>query len=174
MKVTGQDAILLLDQAHINRTLERMTLELYEQHDPRKELGVIGIDERGFWLAEALADRWKQIADEPITVVRQWVKADRENTDGWRSLVKQCDHLVIVDDVMFSGRTMMQAVREILNEASPTSIQTMALVDRGHRAWPIMANVIGKRIPTKLNEHVEVRFNERGKCIEVELNWKEK
>ncbi|MGM0589872.1 MAG: phosphoribosyltransferase family protein [Bacteroidota bacterium] len=165
-----RQAVILMDRGHIDRTLERMTLELYEQHLPETSLGLIGIDQRGSWLAADIAERWALVSSDPVEVAPWHVKQSGDPSDA-RDLVARHEHLVLIDDVIFSGKTMMKALGEILTQVSPQSLKTLALIDRGHRAWPIMANIVGKRIPTKLNEHVEVRFTDAGACNKVELNW---
>jgi pyrimidine operon attenuation protein/uracil phosphoribosyltransferase len=170
MSERDHQQVRLMDAAHVSRTLERMTLELYEQHEPETDILLVGIDRKGYALAQQIASCWQRISDDAIPTVQWHVKEEGDNTSAAQQLSGD-QEVVLIDDVIFSGGTMMQALRDIVEQGPADRLMTLTLVDRGHRKWPILANIVGKRIPTKLNEHVEVIFSDDEHVQEVQLQW---
>lgn len=160
----------ILDKETIDRALERMAHEIIEHFKTVGDIAIIGIKNRGAFLGERLAGKLGQIAgrkplvgalditlyrDDLTQVAEQPVVHATEidfNIDGKR--------IVLVDDVLFTGRTIRCALDALIDFGRPGQIQLAVLVDRGHRELPIRADYVGKNVPTALNEVVEVRLEE--------------
>ncbi|MEM6801492.1 MAG: phosphoribosyltransferase family protein [Bacteroidota bacterium] len=151
------DKVQILDQVSIMARLKRMAYEIYESNYGAKKLMLIGIDERGTFLAEKLAEFLKEISSLKISMLD--AQLDREAEEGLgitlSGEVKKLKgrRVIVVDDVLYSGNTMMQVV-SILVQLQPASIQTAVLIDRGHRAMPISSDFVGLELATTLQQHV--------------------
>lgn len=154
--------IRILDDASIRTRLRRMAFEVYELHYGVKELVVIGIDERGGYLAQALVRHLKEISDLNIELIES--QLDRE--DGQVGIDLHLEDvsslkdkaILVVDDVLYTGHTLLNVVA-ILLHAVPASIHTAVLIDRGHRMYPISADILGLQLATTLHQMVHVDFD---------------
>ena len=157
------EPVIILDHDAVQSKLLRMAYEVYESHYGKKELVLIGIDERGGFLARQLLAHLERIS--PISVNLIHAKLDRTEGDpllGIDLTVDSLDELtgkdlVVVDDVLYSGQTMVNVV-SILLQARPASIQTVILIDRGHRTLPVAADITGMQLATTLQQHVTVQI----------------
>ncbi|MFU8812532.1 MAG: phosphoribosyltransferase family protein [Balneolaceae bacterium] len=144
--------MILLDQDRTQRTLVRMAFQIIEKAagDP---LCLVGINERGYAVASVLKRIIAENREEPVHLVS--LNADDDSQKPISPPVNGRAILVMVDDVIFSGRTMYRAIQKVqnLNQFRKTIVATLA--DRGHRTLPIYAEIVGLDVPTKLNEHVE-------------------
>lgn len=157
MSVDSQ--LVLMSKARIVRSLNRIAHEIVEQNIDDAPIYLFGINKRGYIVAEVLADILKKMPNSEIQLNQLRLNADTlaEELNGI-SLPK--DHYpVIVDDVIFSGNTMFSALKVISENLNSTEIHTAALIDRGHRKFPIKAEFCGKELPTKLDEHVSVEVD---------------
>ncbi len=166
-----QKAVILDEQA-IRRALTRIAHEMIERNKGMKDVILAGIKTRGIHLAKRLAERIEQIEGNPVTVGELDITLYRDDltkkTDNQDPLVKGADipadindkTLIVVDDVLFTGRTVRAAMDALVDVGRPSSIQLAVLVDRGHRELPIRADYIGKNIPTSKAETVMVQLNE--------------
>lgn len=151
------DKVQILDQAAITARLKRMAYEIYEANFGAKKLMLIGIDERGTFLANKLAEFLKDISS--LKIVMFDAQLDREAEEGLgitlSGEVKKLKgkRVIVVDDVLYSGNTMIHVV-SILLQLQPASIQTAVLIDRGHRAMPISSDFVGLELATTLQQHV--------------------
>jgi len=159
----------LLDTADISRALKRLAHEVIEANHGADRLVVLGIQTRGVPLAKRLADLIGQIEDVEIPSGSVDVTLYRDDlaTQAPRPLLQT--HLpvdlddkivVLVDDVLFTGRTIRAALDSLLEYGRPEAIRLVVLVDRGHRELPIRADHVGKNIPTALAQRVSVKVAE--------------
>lgn len=149
--------IVLMDKARIKRSLKRMAIEVWEKLEPNQELIVVGLNERGFATAEVLVEELKTLHEPPQI---ECVKYDIKNLTHNKPLPECAEKFVlIVDDVIFSGKTIFDALTAIISTGEPKRIEVLTLLDRGHRKYPIESNITGLKIPTKVGEHIEVMLS---------------
>ena len=161
---------VLMDEAAVVRVLVRVAHEILEKNRGTEDLVLLGIKRRGVPMAERIRENIKGIegTDVPcgsldITLYRD----DLTELSPDASVVSSdfpCDivnkNVILVDDVLFTGRTVRAAIEAILDKGRPRSIQLAVLVDRGHRELPIRADYVGKNVPTSLKERIEVALAE--------------
>ena len=160
----------ILDASSIKRILYRLAHQILEKNPQLDDLVLIGIQTRGVYLAQRLKKIIKEIenVDLPLGILDITLYRDDLTTIGEAPLVKETkidfdvkDKVVIlVDDVLFTGRTVRSALDEIIDFGRPKRIELLVLIDRGHRELPIRADFVGKNIPTAKEELVEVRLSE--------------
>lgn len=160
----------LLDAAAIRRALTRIAHEIVEKNKGVQDLVLVGIHTRGIYLAERLAQRIRQIegCDVPvgtidITLYRDDLQALSEQPEVHGSSIPvdiQDRRVVLVDDVLYTGRTVRAALDALIDIGRPRQIQLAVLVDRGHRELPIRPDYVGKNVPTSHNEVVAVHLTE--------------
>ena len=160
----------VLDKAAVARSLMRIAHEIVEKNRGTADLCLVGIRNRGVFLAERLAGCIKKIEnkDVPVGILDITLYRDDLTLVDSHPLVRKTEIdfdisdkiLVLVDDVLYSGRTIRAALDALIDFGRPKSIQLAVLVDRGHRELPIRADYVGKNIPTSQNESVEVRLEE--------------
>jgi pyrimidine operon attenuation protein / uracil phosphoribosyltransferase len=160
----------VMDEVAIDRALTRIAHEILERHKGCQALALIGIRTRGIHLARRLGDKIRAIEGEvvpvgviDITLYRDDLRrrADHpkiERTDISFSLTDK--RVVLVDDVLFTGRTIRAALDGVMDLGRPRSVQLAVLVDRGHRELPIRADYVGRNVPTAVQESVRVRLRE--------------
>jgi pyrimidine operon attenuation protein/uracil phosphoribosyltransferase len=160
----------ILDKDTINRTLMRIAHEILEKNKGSKNLCLIGIRNRGAYLARRLAEGIEKIEQGkvPVGILDITLYRDDLSLIASQPVVHKTEidfditdkNIVLVDDVLYSGRTVRSALDALIDLGRPKSIQLAVLVDRGHRELPIRADYVGKNIPTSINETVEVRLVE--------------
>lgn len=160
----------VLDGLAIDKTLERIAHEIIEKTAPGKETAIVGIKSRGAHLGERLADKIKAISGSRPPVGALDITLYRDDLSGAseQPVVHATEidfdidgkRIVLVDDVLFTGRTIRCALDALIDFGRPAEIQLAVLVDRGHRELPIRADYVGKNIPTSTGETVEVRLKE--------------
>lgn len=157
--------ITLMDQQHIQRTIKRLAIQVWEQMGDADELIVFGLNDRGFATAVELTRFLKDISEQNIEL-HQYNVAD----NGQKSPIPNCTEkaVLIVDDVIFSGKTMFNALSTICYSNEPQIIEVLSLVDRGHRKYPVLCELTGISVPTKFGEHIEVILD-KSKLQEVVL-----
>lgn len=157
-----EPASIILDSDTISRKLRRMAYEVYERNSEEKELILAGVFERGKVVASHLAVLLKEIAPFNIQMVE--IHIDRQHPTDVH-LGEKIDFegkvVVLVDDVANSGRTLLYAMKPIL-EYVPRKIQTAVLVDRTHKSFPVTVDYTGHSLATTLQENilVEIEANE--------------
>ncbi len=163
-----EGAVLLLDTPAIERALRRIAHEILEANPLVSRLALVGIPSRGVELARKLAAYIAQFEGcAPATGVID-VSMHRDDLHSRRRLVQiqpsnlpphlEDKTIVLVDDVLFSGRTCRAAMDALSSFGRPARIQYAVLVDRGHRELPIRADFVGKNLPTQSNERIYVRL----------------
>jgi len=167
----------VLDARDIDRALTRIAHEILERNKGTDNLALLGIKSRGETLADRLGAKIKSIegADFPvgaldITFYRDDAatrKSDKPPQDTNIPFDVNGKLIVLVDDVLFTGRSARAAIAEIIDFGRPKAIQLAVLVDRGHREFPIHADYVGKNIPSSQKEKVLVRVKEYDQVDEV-------
>lgn len=162
----------IMDSARINRALSRLASEIVEENQGAKDLYLVGIQRRGVPLASRLADRIADLEGErpPFGIVDITLYRDDLSTVGANPVINrtQLDQdidnksIVLVDDVLYTGRTVRAAIDQLMDFGRPRRIQLAVLVDRGkeHRELPIQADFIGRTVPTKKSEIIKVLLRE--------------
>lgn len=167
----------IMDENMLNRALVRISHEILEKNNGSKNLLIVGIKTRGVPIAKRIAEKIRQIDGKEvpvgiidITMHRDDRKSDEPILNGTQipASVEGRD-VIIVDDVLYTGRTVRAAIETVLELGRPKTIQFAALIDRGHRELPIRADYIGKNIPTARSEVVSVSVMETDGKNNVEL-----
>ncbi len=155
----------ILTQIQAEQKLHRMALELAEKLSGNDApLIIMGIRNNGEVIAAQIAGYLKQYLSNPITQL--WVQMDKSHPDTIEiseSLDFSGKHVVLVDDVTNSGRTLLYALKPLMN-SYPLSIQTLVLVERMHNQFPVKADYVGLSVATTLQEHIQVEV-ENGEVI---------
>jgi pyrimidine operon attenuation protein/uracil phosphoribosyltransferase len=172
---------VVLDADRMDRTLTRIAHEIVERNRGVEELAFVGIRRRGVPLARRLAAMVGAIAglDVPIGALDITLYRDdlMRHSIGAQPVVGSTDikfsiddkRILLVDDVLYTGRTIRAALDALLEFGRPKSIQLVVLVDRGHRELPIKADYVGKNLPTSLSQSVQVFLMEVDGRDEVEI-----
>ena len=170
---------MLMDGEALRRVLVRMSHQIIEKNKSVDDLVLIGIKTRGVPLAKIIAANIKKIEGVDIPVGELDINHYRDDLSEVNSFPKANQpsfpfevnkkHIILVDDVLFTGRTVRAAIEAIFSQGRPSSIQLAILVDRGHRELPIRADYVGKTIPTAKSEVVKVSTPEYDGALSVEL-----
>lgn len=160
----------IMDKEGIRRAVTRIAHEIIERNKGTENLALIGIRRRGVPLAARLAEKIREIEGRgvPVGVLDITLYRDDLSTLAHQPLVHKTEvsfpvdgkTVVLVDDVIFTGRTIRAAMDAIIDLGRPKMVQLAVLVDRGHRELPIRADYVGKNVPTSKREAVSVRFIE--------------
>jgi pyrimidine operon attenuation protein / uracil phosphoribosyltransferase len=175
----SDEQTVILDTAGIKRALTRISHEILERNKGLESVVLIGIRSGGAYLAEELRDAIEVIEGEKVLIGSIDITLYRDDVSG--SLPHQPvgrteipfsvegKKVVLVDDVLFTGRTIRAAMDALMDHGRPRCIQLAVLIDRGHRELPIRADFVGRNVPTSLKENVEVVFNQAKRTVEVVL-----
>src|SRR5918995_3415505 len=160
----------LLDAEGLGRTLSRIAHEIIERNDDLTRLALVGIHTRGVPLAERLAALIEERSGEEITLGAVDITFHRDDTlPGRQQPVVHATTLdfdlagmtcVLVDDVLYTGRTIRAAIETLFERGRPARVQLAVLVDRGHRELPIRPDYVGKNLPTGRDERIQVELVE--------------
>lgn len=156
----------ILDHNKIEQKINRMAYQIYEDHYDQKEIILAGIKENGYLLATMFRDKLAEIA--PFKIQLEELKIDKKNpiqselelSISEKELKGKC--IVLVDDVLNSGRTMIYGLQAFL-KAPIKKLSTAVLINRSHNRFPVKADYIGMSLSTTLQEHIEVDFSKKGK-----------
>lgn len=160
----------LADKETLDRILVRIAHEILEKNKGSKNLVLIGMRTRGEFLAKRLREKLIAIegVDLPLGVLdvtlyrddfRKRIKQPQVSVSDITFDINDKD-VILVDDVLYTGRTVRSALNAIMDLGRPSSIQLCILVDRGHRELPIRADYVGKNIPTSQNEEIKLKMEE--------------
>lgn len=161
----GDSMKQLLNQEQLSRILKRMTHEIIERNADLNEIVLVGILRKGYPIALFLKENLKLFAGVEVELYPIDITMHRDDNIKKapvfnNSLNVNGKHVILVDDVLYTGRTVRAAMDALNDFGRPRSIQLAVLIDRGHRELPIRADYIGKNIPTSKNEKVLVDPNE--------------
>ena len=173
------ESTVILDGAGIRRALTRIAHEIIERNKGVTNIALVGIRTGGVFIAGEIVSRLREIEGETLMIGEVDITLYRDDIKG-HSLhlpVGKTDipfsvegkMVVLVDDVLFTGRTIRAAMDAIMAHGRPASIQLAVLIDRGHRELPIRADFVGRNVPTSLRENIAVIFDESGLPTEVIL-----
>jgi pyrimidine operon attenuation protein/uracil phosphoribosyltransferase len=176
----------VLDDGALDRALTRIAHEILERNDGAKDLAFVGLRSRGVTLAQRLAAKIARIDGTTLPVGTLDITLYRDDLDlRGAPVIRGTDipfsiknkTVILVDDVLFTGRTIRAALDALIDLGRPRSIQLATLIDRGHRELPIRPDYIGKNLPTSRKESVAVRLKEHDGedrvVIEEEENGKD-
>jgi len=160
----------IIDEVGFNRTITRLSHEIIEKNKGVHDVVLIGMRTRGEFIAKRIQTKIDEIEKTQPSLGTLDVTLYR---DDFRTRLKQPEvsvtniefditekHIVLIDDVLYTGRTVRAALDALMDLGRPHTIQLCVLVDRGHREMPIIADFIGKSIPTSIDEEVKVRMKE--------------
>lgn len=171
---------VIIDEQTMNRTLARLSHEIIERNADQTELYLIGIKRRGVPIAEKLRENIEKFSDIKVKIGELDITLYRDDlTERYVSphvngTVIDFDvnekNIILVDDVLFTGRTARAAMEAVIGLGRPSVIQLAVMIDRGHRELPICANYVGKNVPTSKEEFVNVRLLEIDGVTEVAIS----
>jgi len=163
---------VVMDADRMQRSLTRIAHEIVERNGAIEQIAIVGIRERGVPLARRLARRLYEITGHEVPTGALDITLYRDDlmrhAVGPQPLVRSTDILfdiddrliLLVDDVLYTGRTIRAALDALIDFGRPKAIQLAVLIDRGHRELPIKADYVGKNVPTSRRESVQVRLEE--------------
>ncbi len=160
---------VIVDESELARAIVRMAHEILEVNKGADDLLLLGIPTRGVFLARRLAEAIAQVEGYPvrlgeldITMYRDDLRANPTRAVGRTSVPGSIDEavVVLVDDVLYSGRTVAAAIDALRDLGRPRAVRLAVLVDRGHRELPIAADHVGRSLRTAADEHVDVHLTE--------------
>lgn len=170
---------VLMNANEIARSLERLAYQIIEKHGDVDSILLIGIQRRGVDISKRLAEILEKKTQQSVSMGTLDINLYR---DDWTSLASipaitsssiplpiEGKAIILVDDVLYTGRTIRAAIEAISDYGRPRCIELLTLIDRGHRELPIAANYVGKQINTARSEQVNVLMQERDGCDEVRL-----
>jgi len=177
--MTIQEKAIIMGENEIKRALVRIAHEIVEKNKGVGNLALIGIRSRGVFLAKRLAEEIFKIEKKeiPVGVLDITLYRDDLSTVIQKPLIINTEisfkistkKIILVDDVLYTGRTVRAAMDAIVDLGRPQIIQLAVLIDRGHREFPIRADYIGKNLPTSKKEKVKVRLKEKDKEDKVAI-----
>ncbi len=160
----------IMDERDFARTVARLVYEILEKNKGLENIVMVGMRTRGVYIAERIVQKLQEIENKKVPFGILDVTLYR---DDFRTALKQPQvqitdipfkidnkNIVIVDDVLYTGRTVRAAMDALMDFGRPASIQLAILIDRGHRELPIIADFIGKNIPTSQGEEIRVHVKE--------------
>ncbi len=170
---------ILLDEAAINRALKRISHEITEKNNGCKDVCIIGIKRRGVPIGEIIAENIYNIEGVrvPTAVLDITFYRDDLGFVSQDPVFHPCDipfsvkdmHVILVDDVLYTGRTARAAMEAVMRFGRAASIQFAVLIDRGHRELPIRGDYVGKNVPTSKSEFISVKMPPYDDVCAVEL-----
>lgn len=169
--MTFKSEVEVVDGAAMKRALTRITYEIIEQNKGLEDLVLVGIKTRGIYLAQRIATRMKELENVSVPVGELDISLYRDDVhtnDNRDPEIKgssipvaiEGKQVILIDDVLFTGRTIRAALDALMDIGRPMKISLAVLVDRGHRELPIRADFVGKNIPTSLEEQIKVAVQE--------------
>ncbi|MFN7250915.1 MAG: bifunctional pyr operon transcriptional regulator/uracil phosphoribosyltransferase PyrR [Anaerobacillus sp.] len=177
-------ATVILDEQAVRRALTRIAHEIIERNKGIEDCVLVGIKTRGIYIANRLAERIEEIEGSKIAVGEVDITLYRDDlshkTENMEPLLKGTSvpvdlndkKVILIDDVLYTGRTVRAALDAIMDIGRPAQIQLAVLIDRGHRELPIRPDYIGKNVPTSKTEMIVAKLTEVDKVDEVTIEQK--
>lgn len=160
-----------MNTEQLSRTIKRMTHEIIERNQDLNDIVFVGILKKGYPIAQMLKDNLKRFADVDVPLFPIDIHAYRDDlankiTPKIQDLMVHEKNVILVDDVLFTGRSVRAAMDALSDHGRPKQIQLAIVIDRGHRELPIRADYIGKNIPTSRQEKVVVDIDHMNVYLE--------
>lgn len=168
----------LMSSSEIERTLVRLVHEIIERNDGANDLGLVGIRSRGVYLAQRIGEKIGRIEKVPVPVGSLDITAYRDDLSPLdKPVVQKGDvgfpitgkKIILVDDILYTGRTTRAALEALFRHGRPTQVQLCVLIDRGHRELPIEATFVGRKVQTSPQERIELLLREVDEAEKVLL-----
>ncbi|MBQ9003178.1 MAG: bifunctional pyr operon transcriptional regulator/uracil phosphoribosyltransferase PyrR [Eggerthellaceae bacterium] len=169
---------VVMDAAEIERSLTRIAHQILEKNKGAGSIAIVGIVTRGDLLAKRLVDKIEEIEGVRVPLGRLDISFYRDDFASYLSpevlstdIMFDIDgrDVVLVDDVLYTGRTIRAALDALMDMGRPETVQLAVLIDRGHRQLPIRADFVGKNVPSAANENVRLFLEETDGISEVEI-----
>ena len=177
--IATREKAQLMSASEIDRTLVRLAHEILEKTEDLKRLAFIGIRRRGVPLAQRIAKKIRDLEnlEVPVGILDINLYRDDLSTVADRPVHNATEinfpvtgkDIVLMDDVLYTGRTIRAALDALFDQGRPARVQLLALIDRGHRELPIEARYVGRMVQTTSNEIIEVKFQETDQMEKVLL-----
>lgn len=161
---------VIMDESAIKRAITRISFEIIERNKGVENLHLVGLISRGFFIAKRISQKIEEVENISLPVGRLDITQYRDDVESIDDKTKDLSDIpfdienrkiILVDDVLFTGRSTRAAFDALMERGRPKNIQLAALVDRGHRELPIRADYIGKNLPTSRDEIVKVLMKEK-------------
>ena len=172
VKSVPSDWKKVLDTEAINKTITRISYEILERGIRLDALAIVGIHTGGEYISQRIHRKIQEIENVkiPLGVIDITLYRDDLHNQVAQPILKNTNlpfnvdgsHIILVDDVFYTGRTVRAALDAIIDFGRPNCIELASLIDRGHREFPIRADYVGKNIPTRRGEFIRVRLSEMG------------
>ena len=151
----------IVDDVTMKRAITRITYEIIERNKNLDKIVLAGIKTRGVYIAQRIQERLKQLENLDVPLIELDTKAFRDDVKAEQDtsvfpIEIDGTDVILVDDVLYTGRTIRAAIDNIVSHGRPARVGLAVLVDRGHRELPIRADYVGKNIPTSESEEIEV------------------
>ena len=155
----------VVDELTVKRAITRITYEIIERNKDLNKIVLAGIKTRGVFIAHRIQERLEQLENISVPVVELDIKPFRDDVkSGEDTSIISVDvterEVILVDDVLYTGRTIRAAIDNIVTHGRPSRVSLAVLVDRGHRELPIRPDYVGKNIPTSRSEEIIVEMTE--------------
>lgn len=172
---------VVMDAERVGRSLTRIAHEIIERNRGVGDIALVGVRTRGVPLAKRIAANLQEITGQEVPCGALDITLYRDDlmrhAIGPQPIVRSTDipftidnrHIILVDDVLFTGRTIRAALDALIDFGRPQTIQLVVMVDRGHRELPIKADYVGKNVPTSRRETVQVKLTETDGADEVAI-----
>jgi len=167
----------IMDKGGMRRALTRIAYEIIEKNKGGRDLVLVGIKKRGVPLAERISRKIAEIEGVDLFVGSLDITPFRDDLSSHKDIYDAISfsfevggqRVVLVDDVLYTGRTVRAAMEALVHSGRPLMVQLAVLIDRGHRELPIRADYVGKNVPTNRREVIQVKMEETDELDEVQI-----